>query len=643
MGDTKGHNHTSALLESLELLTAEAGCPDLRIICQDGVWDSYRLLLGSCSELLRACLEPDGEDSCIILPNVSVWEIQAFHSALLCYKDTPTNEELDAVLKVLSTIGGNVGQYVHVNITAEPTDISDVTLVSFVNTATPIQEPVKSEELTLVIPSSLNVFPIQKGRRTYPSSNSLEVIVRDAENTENKRLAEESVDDVEPDHHQHNQNLNHVIVQSKFTCPFCEKDFRTLAPYEKHLLDHQKEKTGYSQLDPLSFHDNNKTSFNCSLSYCDKSFGSAKELRLHQKDHLNLDNIAQIECTICAKVFGSKSSLSNHMKSHDESSKLKRFLCDICKKVFNHPSNLKRHIKHVHTDDFVCRNHPCLSCGKRFKEASVLKTHMESHNEVRQFPCGLCTKSYAKKSQLVTHMRCHTGEKPFTCNLCGKSFYTTGNLKSHKLNRHVGVKLSKSHLCPDCGQGYIKEYDLRVHMRRHRGEKPYSCFECGKCFHSERNFVDHTRTHTGAKPYQCETCKKQFSSSAGLRQHFKSYANCRLQATEGAYSICPEKRSEWQRLGGLQILNPEFIIQDSPGLHNLEDFTVQDEETVVYLAADTTDLSLVSGGIIQADIVSGGITQADIDGQVDIQTLPMDVEMETNGEVLNLVEMSENL
>ena len=35
------------------------------------------------------------------------------------------------------------------------------------------------------------------------------------------------------------------------------------------------------------------------------------------------------------------------------------------------------------------------------------------------------------------------------------------------------------------------------------------------------------------------------------------------------------RRSEWQRLGGLQILNPEFIIQDSPGLHNLEDFTVQ--------------------------------------------------------------------
>ena len=79
-------------------------------------------------------------------------------------------------------------------------------------------------------------------------------------------------------------------------------------------------------------------------------------------------------------------------------------------------------------------------------------------------------------------------------------------------------------------------------MRKHRGEKPYACLGCGKTFASERRYLEHSRTHTGVKPYQCETCKKRFSTTSGLRQHFKAYATCKLQATEGAYSMYPERR-----------------------------------------------------------------------------------------------------
>ena len=37
--------------------------------------------------------------------------------------------------------------------------------------------------------------------------------------------------------------------------------------------------------------------------------------------------------------------------------------------------------------------------------------------------------------------------------------------------------------------------------------------------------------------HRCETCGKSFSATGGLRQHFLTKASCRVNASEGAYSI----------------------------------------------------------------------------------------------------------
>ena len=64
----------------------------------------------------------------------------------------------------------------------------------------------------------------------------------------------------------------------------------------------------------------------------------------------------------------------------------------------------------------------------------------------------------------------NTDKKPnYLSKLLFGFFKIIGQLKSHVLHRHVGVKLSKNHLCTECGASFVKPHDLGVHMLRHTG------------------------------------------------------------------------------------------------------------------------------------------------------------------------------
>ncbi|XP_015242953.1 PREDICTED: transcription factor E4F1 isoform X1 [Cyprinodon variegatus] len=73
----------------------------------------------------------------------------------------------------------------------------------------------------------------------------------------------------------------------------------------------------------------------------------------------------------------------------------------------------------------------CHLCEKTFKTTNILRTHMKTHSDQKNFSCELCGTLFRTKGSLIRHNRRHTDERPYRCTLCGQSFRESGALTRH--------------------------------------------------------------------------------------------------------------------------------------------------------------------------------------------------------------------
>lgn len=144
-------------------------------------------------------------------------------------------------------------------------------------------------------------------------------------------------------------------------------------------------------------------------------------------------------CNLCRKEFSQPKWLQTHMSSHSNWLKAnckKQPECEICHKSFRGPGMLRMHMK---THEKADKLPTCSICQKEFKSKSILYRHRQTHFE-KNFACALCDKRFSSNYQLNIHVQRHKKQKPHKCPHCEKSFYSASDLKVH-VNQHLGIKV----------------------------------------------------------------------------------------------------------------------------------------------------------------------------------------------------------
>lgn len=240
-------------------------------------------------------------------------------------------------------------------------------------------------------------------------------------------------------------------------------------------------------------------------------FSSATTICPRMSDHNGglTNDQRQSECNVCGKKFKTLGYLNSHMKNHT-----KPFKCTICGKGFSSKAALTIHNR-SHSGE---RPYECFICHKAFIVLDHLRKHMHTHTEGKNFPCHICKKQF--RSQFYVeyhHSAVHGGVGTIKCRSCNKTFKTNKNLNIH-MKTHIN-KNERKFVCHVCDKRFCRSDQLKEHMRKHTGEKPYECKICNRKFAFSSNLRSHMPVHSTERLFACNICSRKFKSKLHLRGH----------------------------------------------------------------------------------------------------------------------------
>ena len=378
------------------------------------------------------------------------------------------------------------------------------------------------------------------------------------------------------------KSVKDLDIRERHICNICGRSFMYNHELTRHMLIHNKGKFLRCEFCPTKFLTDKNLANHIEKVHGtvvrNSNFARCKICGVAYIDNRTLEDHLQkkpFSCSICCKHFCSELTLISHNKKNHEDPKFK---CKMCDKSYLKVEALKDHVQNEHltspankpqnlgydsgvepppkllkTDlsknvDSKERNGhekknletveikskgkfnslECDICLEKFSAWEDLEKHTLTSSK---YACKICHKHFQRTLSLFEHMNTHSKEKIFQCEYCTRPYLMKGSLRTHiRMHHPTKVKIQDSRIklyyCDDstCDQKFVLYRDLVIHMRKHKGNKPYKCDLCQRQFSVSAHLDVHKkRRHEDIKPYNCDICQKPFYRKKFMLKHFNKH------------------------------------------------------------------------------------------------------------------------
>lgn len=295
----------------------------------------------------------------------------------------------------------------------------------------------------------------------------------------------------------------------EYKCLFCNKLFKKLFNYKRHLLIH-----------------NNEYPYKC--DFCERKFNDQSNYKKHLKLCFNSNENKKLTCS--QLLLSSEAHFDN---CSDIQVKLNKYKCEICDKMFYKNFNYKRHLNMhklnmmnnessslntltISNDDKSIFNdlnahyYECKICNKKFNELKQLKLHdLNIHTKLlKKIKCDECKNQFETKYSYITHKK----------NCLTKNLLNDGG-NDRKFNEYL---LS----CNNCKKKFNKIYNLNRHLASNK-----NCYNWHQqnCVKNDPDNPNENINENLIKKYECKYCSKLFYENNKLKLHIKKHHSERIK------------------------------------------------------------------------------------------------------------------
>lgn len=214
---------------------------------------------------------------------------------------------------------------------------------------------------------------------------------------------------------------------------------------------------------------------NWKCSECLKEFKTSRQFRNHTSRNHRLGKFdtekstvkQPTQCTISLDRFPSRKMLENHSRErhlHEQRANkgTNEYECDLCSKKFNTKNKIRQHLTTHNIEDR--RKFLCVACGNQFVTKFGLNQHIRAiHDKEQRFQCTKCDRRFAHNHNLKTHMNRHNGIRPYSCKVCTKTFYDSSTLNVHTKSVHSATN---AYVCSICSKAFNRNGNLKIHLAK---------------------------------------------------------------------------------------------------------------------------------------------------------------------------------